>query len=150
MIVLPTWMRGALFATAGMNLLAAAAFIPAASSLRAIAGLPEAGHPLYLVTVGMFVLTFGLAYLWAAVTGRAERLFIAVAAVGKLSVFGLLVWFWAIGNLPIRAPVVGTGDLIFGMLFLSWLFGVRAHSITTGKRIGESENRGIGAGKPSG
>src|SRR5213594_791904 len=117
----PTWMRGTLFATAGMNILASAAFIPAAESLRALAGLPEGGHPLYLVTVGMFVLTFGLAYLWAAVTGHAERLFIAVAATGKLSVFGLLVWFWAVGALPIRAPVVGTGDLIFGVLFVAWL-----------------------------
>jgi hypothetical protein len=72
--------------------------------------------------VGVFVLTFGLAYLWAAVAGQAERLFIAVAATGKLSFFGLLVWFWAVGDLPVRAPVLGTGDLIFGVLFLIWLF----------------------------
>src|SRR5919197_1021065 len=122
MIPLPTWMRGTLYATAVMNILASAAFIPAAGSLRALAGLPEVGHPLYLVTVGMFVLTFGLAYLWAAVTGHAERLFIAVAATGKLSVFGLLVWFWVSGTLPVRAPVLGTGDLIFGILFVAWLF----------------------------
>lgn len=121
MIPLPTWMRRALFATAAMNILAAAAFIPAAETLRAVAGLPEPGHPLYLVTVGMFVLTFGLAYLWAAVQGHAERLFIAVAAVGKLSFFGLLVGFWAVGALPARVPALGTGDLIFGMLFLAWL-----------------------------
>jgi len=119
-------MRRALFATAGMNILAAAAFIPAAESLRTVAGLPEGGHPFYLVTVGMFVLTFGLAYLWAAVKRRAERFFIAVAALGKLSFFGLLVGFWVAGDLPIRAPALGTGDLIFGLLFLAWLFSVRA------------------------
>jgi hypothetical protein len=122
MIPLPTWMRGALFATAGMNILASAAFIPAAESLRVVAGLPEAGQPLYLVMVGVFVLTFGLAYLWAAMAGQAERLFIAVAATGKLSFFGLLVWFWAVGDLPVRAPVLGTGDLVFAVLFLVWLF----------------------------
>jgi hypothetical protein len=116
-------MRGALFATAGMNILAAPVFMPAATSLRTVAGFPEGGHPFYLVTVGMFVLTFGFAYLWAAVTGRAERLFIAVAAAGKLSFFGLLVWFWAVGAVPLRAPVLATGDLVFGVLFLAWLFG---------------------------
>ena len=121
MAPLPTWMRGALFATAAMNILAAPAFTPGAQSLRAVVGFPEAGHPLYLVTVGMFVLTFGLAYLWAAVAGRADPLFIALAAVGKLSFFGLLVWFWTVGALPLRAPVMATGDLIFGMLFLGWL-----------------------------
>ena len=125
MIPLPTWMRRALFATAGMNILAAAAFIPAAKSLRAVAGLPEAGHPLYLLTVGMFILTFGLGYLWAAVTGRAERLFITLAALGKLSFFGLLVGCWAVGALPMRLPLLGTGDLVFGMLFVTWLFSVR-------------------------
>ena len=54
---LPTWMRRALFATAGMNVLAAAGFLPAATSMRALAGLPE-GHPLYLMTVAMFVQQF--------------------------------------------------------------------------------------------
>lgn len=126
MMTLSIFMRGAMFATAGMNILGAAAFVPSARALRAIAGMPEGDHPLYLATVSMFVLIFGLAYLWAAVAGRAERLFVAVAAAGKLSFFALLVWFWAIGALPIRAPLAGTGDLIFGVLFLRWLYRAQA------------------------
>ena len=126
MIPLPTWMRRALFATAGMNILAAAAFLPAAEPLRALLGFPEAGHALYLLTVGMFILIFGLGYLWAAIAGRAERLFITLAAAGKLSFFGLLVGCWAAGTVPVRLPVLGTGDLIFAMLFLAWLVSVRA------------------------
>jgi hypothetical membrane protein len=116
-------MRRALFATAAMNTLGAALFAPSARALRAVAGFPEAEHPLYLATVSMFVLLFGVGYLWAAVAGRAERLFIAVAAAGKLSFFALLVSFWAAGSLPVRAPLVGTGDLVFGILFLIWLYG---------------------------
>lgn len=128
MILLPTWMRRALFATAAMNILVAAAFIPAAEPLRALAGLPGGERPVYLMTVGMFILTFGLAYLWIAVTGHAERFFIAVAAGGKLSFFVLLAGFWAAGDLPIRAPVLGSADLVFGMLFLAWLLGAGART----------------------
>jgi hypothetical protein len=120
---LPTWMRRALFATAGMNVLAAAGFLPVATSVRALAGLPEGDHPLYLMTVAMFVLLFGLGYLAAAMTGYADRLFIGVAAAGKLSFFALLVTFWAIGSLPFRAPLLGSADLIFGTLFAVWLLG---------------------------
>ncbi|MBI3769250.1 MAG: hypothetical protein HY271_12290 [Deltaproteobacteria bacterium] len=125
-MTLPTWMRGALFATAAMNLMAAVGFLPTARALRAVAGMPEGEHPLYLATVSMFVLLFGLGYLWTAATGRADRLFIAIAAVGKLSFFGLLVWFWAAGALPFRAPLAGSGDLVFGLLFAKWLFTPRA------------------------
>src|SRR3989442_12481678 len=119
-------MRRALFATAGMNIVGAALFAPPARALRAVAGLPQGEHPLYLATVSMFVLLFGLAYLCAAAAGRADRLFITIAAVGKLSFFALLVWFWAFGALPVRAPLVGTGDLVFGFLFVVWLYGTRA------------------------
>ncbi len=128
MIPLPTWMRRTLFATAVMNLLVAAAFVPAGATLRAVAGFPEAGHPFYLLTVGLFVLLFGLGYLWAAVTGRADRLFIAVAAAGKLSFVALLVGLWVAGTLPTRAPVLGMADLVFAMLFLRWLLSVRERS----------------------
>jgi len=123
---LPTWMRRALFATAGMNVVGAALFAPPARALRVVAGLPQGEHPLYLATVSMFVLLFGLGYLWAAAAGRADRLFVTLAAVGKLSFFALLAWFWAVGALSARAPLVGTGDLVFGILFVVWLYGTRA------------------------
>src|SRR5712672_1500742 len=60
---LPSWMRRALFATAGMNILAALGFLPGATAVRALAGLPQDGQPLYLLTVALFVGLFGLGYL---------------------------------------------------------------------------------------
>jgi hypothetical protein len=125
---LPTWMRGALIATATMNFLATVAFVPPGSALRAIAGFPEGGHPFYMATVGMFVLLFGGAYLYAGVTGRPDRLFIGVAAIGKISFVALVSCFWAAGTLPPRAPVTAMGDLFFGVLFLRWLARTRAES----------------------
>lgn len=128
MIPLPTWMRRALFAAAAMNVLAAAGFLPAAGPLRAAAGFPEDAHPFYLLTVGMFVVLFGIGYLWTALVGHADRLFIALAAAGKLSFFALLVHLWSAGALPIRAPVMGSGDLVFGTIFVAWLLTARAHT----------------------
>jgi hypothetical protein len=114
-----------LYATAVMNVCAAVGFLPAAHAVRAAAGMPEAEHALYLVIVAMFVLLFGLGYLWSAVTGHADRLFIAIAAVGKLSFVTLLVGFWVAGGLPLRAPLAATGDLVFGLMFAQWLYGTR-------------------------
>jgi hypothetical protein len=120
---LPGWMRNALFATAAMNMLAAVVFLPPAHALRALAGFPEADDPLYLTMVALFVLLFGLAYLGYALRGHADRLFIALAAVGKLSFVALLVAFWSAGAVPVQAPLSAAGDLVFGVLFFAWLYG---------------------------
>jgi hypothetical protein len=123
MFPLPLWMRTALYATAGMNVLAAGMFLPAAKPLRDWVGLPELGHPLYATTVAMFIFLFGVAYSWTAIVGRADRVFIALSAAGKFSFFAILVCFWAMGSLPVRAPLLGSADLLFSVLFTLWLFG---------------------------
>ena len=120
-MILPRWMRWALLATAVMNMLGFALFLPSADSLRQLAGLPQAEHPLYLANIAMFVLLFGLGYLWAAIAGRAERLFLSLAALGKLSFVGIVVGFWLGGSLPLRAVLAVGGDLVFGVLFLVFL-----------------------------
>ncbi|HEY8514570.1 MAG TPA: hypothetical protein VIS07_03545 [Candidatus Binatia bacterium] len=118
---LPTWLRVALLATAVMNVAAAPAFLPAGESLRVRLGFPPGGEPFYLVLSGLFVLLFGLGYLWSGVTGRADRTFLLVAGVGKCAFFLLLAGFWLAGALPSRAPLLGVADLVFGVLFLGWL-----------------------------
>ena len=123
LVPLPRWMRNALYATGVMNVLAAALFVPGAQALRALAGLPPAEQPVYLATISMFVLLFGLGYLWTALRGWADRLFIAISAVGKLTFVTLIVGFCLAGDLPVQAPLAASGDLAFGVLFLIWLFG---------------------------
>lgn len=121
-MTLPTWMRRALFATAVMNGLGAIAFAPGANALRALVGMPtETGHPLYLAMVSMFVLLFAAGYLWAAVAGQADRLFITIAAIGKMTFFAMLVCFWIGGSISGLAVVTGSGDFVFAILFWIWL-----------------------------
>jgi hypothetical protein len=120
---LPSWMRNALFATAVMNLIAGIAFLPPASGMRARLGLPAGGDPFYLCLVALFVALFGIGYLWVAVANRPERLFIAIAAIGKLGFFLLVVGFWLAGSLPVMALPGGAADLVFVVLFFQWLRG---------------------------
>ena len=123
MFPLPPWMRVALYATAVMNVVATGMFLPVAKPVRDWVGLPEFGHPLYATTVAMFIFLFGLAYLWTAIAGRSDRVFLALAAGGKFSFFVILVCFWALGSLPLRAPVLGSADLFFSVLFVVCLLG---------------------------
>jgi hypothetical protein len=121
---LPGWMRTALVATAVMNGVAGVAFLPGSARLRALVGFPE-GDPFYLATVALFVLLFGAGYAWVGLTGRAERLFIGLAAAGKIAFVGLLATYAAAGALPWRAFAAGSGDLVFGVAFAAWLAATR-------------------------
>lgn len=121
MIPLPTWMRRALFATAGMNIGASLLFLPRAGALRSLAGFPAEAPAFYLLTVGMFVMLFGAGYLSAAIQGRGDTLFLGVSAVGKIGFFALVLAACIAGELPPRAPLIAAADLGFGALFLVWL-----------------------------
>jgi hypothetical protein len=118
---LPKWATPALYATAFVNFFAAAGFLPPAHALRAAAGLPDDGHPLYFMTISLFVMLFALAYLRWGMTRRADRLFLGIAAAGKLCFFSLLLGLWLSGALPARAPLAGAWDLVFGIFFLIWM-----------------------------
>ncbi len=122
---LPRWMRVDLGATAAMNLVGASAFVPGLSVLREKAGIPLEGHPLYLWIIAEFIFIFGAAYAYCAITARAPRVFISVAAAGKLAFFATILGFWLVGDLPMMAVLVGSGDLIFGCVFLVWLAQTR-------------------------
>jgi hypothetical protein len=78
-----------------------------------------------LTTVALFVFLFGVGYFCVAWANRPERLFVGIAAAGKLGFFSLLVGFWAAGALPLAAPLAGSPDLGFGLLFLRWLSATR-------------------------
>jgi hypothetical protein len=120
-------MRKALYATAVMNAFGACLFLPPAGTLRTSPACRR-GEPFYLALCFTFVALFGVGYLWCAVRGSADRLFIALAAVGKLAFFLLLASSWASGAVPLRAPLTGAADLFFSVLFFVWLYGTTATS----------------------
>ena len=121
----PAWLRRALLATAAMNILVGLAFASGSASILGAAGLPSGVDAFYTLTVGLFVLLFGLGYLGAAGAERPERLFIALGGVGKLSFVALVAALWMTGRLPARAPIAASPDLAFGLAFLAWSVGSR-------------------------
>jgi hypothetical protein len=134
MMTLPGWMRRALFATAFMNFGGAAMFLPAARGLRELLRLPVDAHPLYLLTVALFVALFGAGYFWSARTRRVDPMFMVLAIAGKLGFFVIAAWLWAGGQLSAMGPLLASGDLFFAAIFLFFLLGARtgavAHSST--------------------
>lgn len=113
--------------TAVVNGLGALLFVPAAMALRQFAGLSVHAHPFYLAVIGSFILIFGCAYLWVGITGRADALFLSVAAAGKLAFFTLTVVYWVLGDLPAEVPLAASSDLILALTFFSWLVVARHH-----------------------
>lgn len=118
---LQKWMRWTLFATTFYNALGVLLFIPLLSFGRTLIGIPGA-HPFYLWLVTMWIGSFGILYLWLGVTGRSDRAFLIIAAIGKSSFFGLMFAYWLVGDFPVIAPVVALGDLICALLFTYWLW----------------------------
>lgn len=121
-----TGMRRVLLATAVMNGVGTMLFLPPFHSLRAAFGLPGPIHPLYLLIIAIWIFAFGVAYLWLAFAEKLERLFLVVAAAGKISFSLLFIGFWMAGELPGRAALLSTSDLLFGVIFLRWLYQTRA------------------------
>jgi hypothetical protein len=119
---LPRWMIAALWFTTPLNLLGAFVFSPLSTLGLDLAGLPAEVHPLYRWTIAEFIGLFGVGYGWCAYTARAPRLFIAVAAAGKLAFFATLVSYWALGQLPFAAVTFGSADLWLGLAFAVWLW----------------------------
>lgn len=77
--------------------------------------------PFYTPLVGMFIILFG-AFSFAVYLDLDNRAIALINAIGKLSAFAYFVLQWQIGNLSGVAAALGGGDLIYGLLFLTFLW----------------------------
>lgn len=114
-----------MLATGVMNMGGTLLFLPAASRLRDWLEMPSPSHSFYLWTIALWIFAFGVAYLSLAITGRPERLFIAVGAFGKAVFSLLLIGFSIGGTIPIRTACLGLSDLLFAVIFVGWLYQTR-------------------------
>ena len=117
-----TIMRRALTATVPFNLVAALMFaFPA--SLGQLAGLPVPVPSFYAAMLTLFVVLFAGAYAWLARQPVIDRPLVAFLAIGKASVFVLVLVWWMLGAASGLSVIAGAGDLAFAAIFFWWLSG---------------------------
>ncbi len=76
---------------------------------------------MFLYVAGLFIATFGYAYLRIAQDPRRYRPFIELGAIGKLLAVAAVAWPWLAGDIGWRLPLLVSADLVFALLFIDFL-----------------------------
>ena len=114
-------MRRILWCAAVFNLGGAFLFAFPASPVGQLVGLPIPVPGIYCAILAFLVALFGAAYVWLATQPSINRPMVALFAIGKAGVFGIVGIFWLSGAASGPAVVAASGDLIFAILFARWL-----------------------------
>lgn len=115
-------MRRALQVTCPFNLVAAFALAYPTSAIGQLFGLPSDAPAVYRAFASGAIALFGFAYGWLSVQPVIDRPLVALAIWGKLFAFTSLLVLAILDQIPMRAPMLGTADLIFALIFIWWWF----------------------------
>jgi hypothetical protein len=105
---------------------AGAATLASPARLGAPWGMPVPVPSFYTTHLALIVLLFAGVYAWLARAPRPDRAVVVLATWGKLQFFAVYAGYWAAGQLPNRAVVSTSGDLVLGLAFAWWLWATRA------------------------
>jgi hypothetical protein len=120
--------RGVFLTAAIFNWIVGASLLVDNSALMASLGMEALRFdPLYSPLVGLFIILFG-AFSFAVFLDLDNRAIVFVNALGKLSAFAYFIYQWQMGNLPGGAAALGSGDLIYALLFIAFLLTRRPAS----------------------
>jgi hypothetical protein len=117
-------LRAACVVSVGYNLLGAATIV-SPQRLGAVWGMPAPVPSFYTTHLALIVVLFAGVYAWLARAPEPSRALVAVATWGKLQFFAVYLGYWLAGQLPGRAVVSASGDLILGLVFAWWLWATR-------------------------
>lgn len=117
---MPVWLRASLFFSTPLNLFGAISLSPLWPAGWSPAGTPVP-PPLHGWILASFVLGFGIAYGWMAVTNRPSRAILALACYGKLAFALACYGEAAVGRIPWTVGITGTPDLVLGLIFAAYL-----------------------------
>jgi hypothetical protein len=120
--------RALFFVAAAFNALVVIGLLIPDSPAWALLGAAPPEQPIFLHLFLVMAAVFGAAYFWIGwdITGKAPL--ILVAALGKLSVFAVVIAHYVAGSVTLALPLLASGDLIFAVLFLRVYFGVASES----------------------
>lgn len=118
-----------LFKVGGLwNLLAAAIFLVLKGPALAVLGMQEPTYTVFYDGFFVAVLLFGIGYYQVGRNLDQNRAVVLLGAIGKVAVFLLFLSGWRRGELPGVVAILGTGDLVFALLFFEFLRHERARS----------------------
>lgn len=112
-------MRRVLWAAAVFNLGGGLLIAFPTSPLGQLAGLPAAPAA-YTALTTMFILLFGGMYAWLAQQHTILKPMVLLGAIGKSAAFASIFILWLASDVPLRAVVAISGDLVFAVLFFLW------------------------------
>jgi len=115
-------LRGALWATAALNVLGTIVFALPAFGLPSPL-LPMAVPPYFAAQIGFTIALFAGVYAWLALQPTFHRPLIVVGGLGKLGFFALTVAYAVAGEVPVGMALNATPDLLFAGIFLWWALG---------------------------
>jgi hypothetical protein len=81
----------------------------------------------YLLGLWFAIAAFGIGYGLVAYNHKRNRAFISIGVPGKILFFSMVAWYWSQGIATNTAIVLASGDLIFALFFLWFLFQTREH-----------------------
>ncbi len=99
------------------------------ASLGMLAGLPGPVPHVYSAFIAVMVTLFAGTYAWLAGQPEIDRPLVAFSALGKTGFFAVVLVCWLLGEVPGRAVIGASGDLVFAALFFRWLAS-SAHALS--------------------
>jgi hypothetical protein len=103
------------------NIFGAFLFAFPASKTGQLAGLPADVPVAYRAILAAFVLLFAGAYAWLALQPEPVRPLLAFSAIGKTTIFLLVVILWLTSQTPASSVFAASIDLGFAAIFTWWL-----------------------------
>ncbi|MCB1747988.1 MAG: hypothetical protein H6977_13180 [Gammaproteobacteria bacterium] len=124
-MVKESWVRFTLWVSCPFNLGAAALFAMPGAAPGRLAGLPPSAPAVYTALTAFLVALFGFTYAWLAQQREIDRPLVGMLAIGKTGVFVVAVVLAVAGAAAPRLVGLAAGDLVLGLLWLTWLAQTR-------------------------
>ncbi len=123
-------LRGALWATAALNVLGTIVFaLPALGYPSPL--LPVVVPPCFAAQIGFTIALFAGVYAWLALQPQLHRPLIVVGGLGKLGFFAVTAAYAFAGEVPVGMALNATPDLVFAGIFLWWARGAGRRRLAT-------------------